>query len=588
MTKRRLPNNEVITILEEALAAMEIRGNNFFEIRAYQNAISILDNLTVSIFDIWENKKLREIPGVGTTISEHLDELFKTGEVKKFEALKKGLPDGMFALIGLRSIGAKKAFKLAHAFKLDSRESAIEKLKEVAENHKIQTLEGFGEKSEAQILEAINQSKLTKNEKPRMLYVHAEQVVNRIIMYMKECEFVEKIDALGSYRRKNPTVGDIDIVVATSNFDEVAKHFLEFPEIAEVLTRGEKKVMVVLTNDAQVDLRLSTPQSYGAMLQYNTGSKQHNILLRQYALDKGFSLSEYGIKRKGMEDIKEFATEEEFYGFLNLEYIPPEMRHGSNEVDLARQRKIPNLIKVSDIKGDLQSHTIASDGLNSLEDMIIQAIKIGYEYYGVTDHAPSVQTRGLEEVEKIITETREQIAILSKKYPEIKILFGYEVNILADATLALPDSILKELDFALGSIHTAFNQSREEITDRIIKALENPYINYIGHPSGRLLNERDPVDPDWLKVFSACAYEGKLMEINAQPNRLDLPDDLAKECVKRAIPLVINTDAHEKSQMEYMKYGVNIARRAGIEAKDIVNTLSFGEFADKFKLRLKK
>jgi DNA polymerase (family 10) len=587
MKTHRLPNKDVIIMLKEALAAMEVKNFNFFEVRAYQNAISILDNLTVSIFDLWENKQLGEIPGIGNSLISHLNELFTTGKVEKFEELQEGLPAGMFALIGLRSVGAKRAFKLAQAFKLNSRDDAVEKLKVAAVDHKIQELEGFGEKSEAQILEAIEQSKMTKNEKPRMLYSHAEEIVERILSYMKLCPEVIKTDALGSYRRKNPTVGDIDIAVGTINPDKVCDHFLKFPEVAEVISRGEKKVIVVLTNGVQVDLRLSTPDAYGAMLQYNTGSKQHNIILRQYALDSGLSLSEYGIKKKGSDRIKEFATEEEFYEYLKLDYIPPEMRHGSDEVELARRHLIPQLITLGDIRGDLQSHTTASDGLNGLEDMVIQAIRLGYEYYGVTDHAPSVQNRGYAEVEKIISETRAEIDRLSKKYPEIKILYGYEVNILADATIALPNELLEQLDYALGAIHTSFNQSREEITKRMIAALENPYINFIGHPSGRLLNERDPVDPDWAKVFAAASYNNKVMEINSQPNRWDLPDDLAKECVRRAIPLIINTDAHEKSQMEYMKYGIYNARRAGVEAKHVVNTLKFDEFVKVLGVRLK-
>jgi DNA polymerase (family 10) len=583
----RISNKEVVVILKEALAAMEVKNYNFFEVRAYQNAISILDNLTVSIFDMWENKQLSELPGVGNSLITHLGELFTTGKVQKFDELREGLPEGMFALIGLRSVGAKRAYKLALAFNLTTREDAIEKLKIAAQNHQIQELDSFGEKSEAQILEAIEQSKMTKNEKPRLLYSHAEQIVERIIDYMQTCEEVEKVDALGSYRRKNPTIGDLDIVVGTSEPDKVCDHFLKFPEVAEVISRGEKKIIVVLTNGIQVDLRLSTPEAYGAMLQYNTGSKQHNIVLRQYALDSGLSLSEYGIKKKGTDEIKEFPTEEEFYKYIGLEWIPPELRHGNDEIDLARKHLIPNLITLADIRGDLQTHTVASDGANLLEDMVVQAIKLGYEYYGVTDHAPSVQNRGLEEVEKIIEETRTEIDRLSKKYPEIKILYGYEVNILADATIALPDDFLKELDYALGAIHTSFNQSREEITKRMIVALENPYINFIGHPSGRLLNERDPVDPDWAKVFAAAAYNNKAMEINAQPNRLDLPDDLAKDCVRRAIPLIINTDAHEKSQMEFMKYGVYNARRAGVEAKHVVNTLRFDEFVRVLGVRLR-
>jgi DNA polymerase (family 10) len=587
--KHRLPNAEVVTILKEALAAMEVAGNvSFFEIRAYQNAVAVLDNLTVSIYDMWENKKLGELPGFGDTLTSHLDELFTTGRVEKFEKVKKGLPEGMFALIGLRSVGAKRAFKLAKAFGLDDRDTAVEELAKQAEAGEVQKLEGFGEKSEAQILEAIRQSKMTKNEKPRMLWSQAEQVVVRLQEYMRECAAVKDVDALGSYRRKNPTVGDIDLVVSTEDAEAVTKHFLEFEEIGEVLSQGDRKSMVVLKNDTQVDLRISEPAAWGAMLQYGTGSKQHNILLRQFALDKGLSLSEYGIKKKGSDaDPVPFETEWEFYKYIGLDYIPPELRHGLDEIELSRDGKLPNLIEVEDIRGDVQLHSIhSSDGTNTIEEIVIKGIQLGYEYVGITDHAPSVQNRGLAEVEKIVADTRAEIEALNKKYPEIKVLHGYEVNILADASVAMPDSLLKELDFALGGIHTSFNQSSEELTARLIAALENPYINAIAHPSNRLLNERDPVDPDWAKVFAACAYEGKAMEINAQPNRLDLPDDLVRECVARAIPLLINTDAHLVEQMDYMRYGVYIARRAGVEKGHVLNTLPFGEFVDGLNLRV--
>lgn len=585
MREHRISNKEVVAQLKEVLAAMDVKNFNVFKVRAYQNAIAILDNLTVSIFDLWENGRLKEIPGVGASIYSHLDEMFKTGEVKEFEAIKKGLPEGMFGLIGIRGIGARKAFKLAMAFKLNNRENAVEKVKEHAEKGDIQKLEGFGEKSEADILEAIGQFKMTKNEKPRVLYSKAEETVERIYDYMKKLDCVEQIEAAGSFRRKNATIGDLDIPISTKEPEKTIEHFMKFPEIEEILVKGDKKCSVVLKNDLQVDIRVSTPEAYGAMLQYFTGSKQHNILLRNFALSKNMSLSEYGIK-KG-DELYEFEDEPSFYKFLGLPYMEPELRGGSNEIEAALDGKLPELIEAGDIRGEVHTHTTDSDGVNSLEEMVEAAIALGYQYLGISDHAPSVTSRDYKEVSEIIKKKRAAIKKINERQDFIKVFFGYEVNILADATLGLPDEILAELDYAVASIHTSFNQDREQVTDRLLAAIENPYVNIIGHPSGRLLNERDPVDPAWDKIFLAARDNNKIMEINSQPDRLDLPDDLVKEAIQWGVNLVISSDAHSIDQFSFMKYGIYNVRRGWAEKKHIINTLPFNDFIKAAKIRLK-
>ena len=346
-------------MLKEILAAMEVKEYNNFRIRAYQNAISILEGLTVSIYDLWENKGLKEIPGIGPSIENHLNEFFTEGFVKEFEEIKSGLPEGMFSLIGLRGIGAKRAFKLSVAFNLKNREDAIEKLKEAAESGAVKVLEGFGEKMETSILEAIEEEKLTKNKKPRLLYNQAEEIVQRITDHMSGCKEVIKMEACGSFRRKNATIGDLDIPISTKDPEKVLEYFLKFPEIGETLVVGDKKASVVLKNDVQVDIRVSEPKAYGSMLQYFTGSKQHNILLRNYALNKGLSLSEYGIK-KG-DSLEEFGNEKDFYEELGLSYIEPELRNGNFEIEAAQEGKLPKLVELKDIKGDLHTHTVLSD-----------------------------------------------------------------------------------------------------------------------------------------------------------------------------------------------------------------------------------
>lgn len=576
MAEQRLSNSQVVVLLKEALAAMEVKNYNWFKIRAYQNAISVLDNLTMSIYDIWEDGRLDDIAGIGEGLTGHLDELFKKGVVSEWEILKKDLPQGMFALLGLRGIGAKKAFKLAKAFKLVDRSTALEKIKAHAEKNEIQVLDGFGEKSEKDILEAVNDQKKTKNEKQRMMLIKAEQIIERVSGYMKKNPNVIKIDALGSYRRRNPTIGDLDFVVATNEPQDVLDYFSKYPEVRDVLVKGDRKCAVVLTNDAQVDLRVSTPQAYGAMLQYNTGSKQHNILLRTYALEKKMSLSEYGIK-KGKE-LLEFDNEKDFYGTLGLPYIPPELRGGTDEIELASQNKLPKLVELSDIQGDLHTHTDFSDGTHTFDEMVIAAIDKGYKYYGVSDHSPSIQSRGRKEVERLILDRRERIDEFNKKQNKIKVLFGFEVNIAVDADLALPNELLALLDYTIASIHTSFNQDRDTITNRLVKAIENPYVTFIGHPSGRLINEREACDIDWKKVFDALLANNKLIEINAQPSRLDLADDLVRVAVAKGIKILINTDSHSPDQLDLMKYGIDVARRGFCSKDDIVNTLPYDEF----------
>jgi DNA polymerase (family 10) len=572
----KLNNTEVVIELKEMLAAMEVTNANVFRIRAYQNAIAAIDNSTVSVYDLWKNDRLSEIPGVGPGLEQHLDELFRTGKVSEFEHTKSGLPDGMFSLIGLRQVGAKKAFKLAKAFDLNDRETALEELKKAAEQGKISELDGFGEKSEQAILEAITETKTHKREKTRMLLVTAETVALRVINHLEKLPEIEKVEVLGSFRRRESTIGDLDIAVSTKNPEKAIEHFLKFEEIEDVLNKGDKKAGVVLKTDVQIDLRVIEPKLWGSMVQYFTGSKQHNVILRTHALDKGLSLSEYGIKENG--EIIEFDNEPDFYKKIGLPYIPPELRQGKEEVDRARDGKIPELVTLEDIRGDIHTHTIASDGTNTLKEMVDAAIEKKYEYIGIADHSPSIASRGEKEVLSIIDKRCKNIEQINSSQDDIRVLFGYEVNILVDTTLSLPDEYLEKLDYVIASVHSAFNQSRDEITERVAKAIENPLVDIIGHPSGRLINERPSIDLDWDKVLSLAKKHDKILEINAQPNRLDLPFDLVKDALQDGIKLMINTDAHSTESLDLMRYGVDVARRGWCERKHILNALPLSEF----------
>lgn len=560
---------------------MEIGGADRFRIRAYQNALTAIEASTFSIYDLWKKGRLHEIPGIGPSLAQHIGELFEKGRVEEFESLKEDLPDGMFSLIGIQGIGPKRAYKLASAFNLENRDTALDRVAKAAEEGQIQELDGFGEKSEKQILEAISDLKKTKNEKERLLWVQADQIVQRVYEYMKQLDSVIKIEALGSYRRKKETVGDIDFAVATEKEAEVMNHFLKFPEIKEVLVQGEKKASVVLGTDFQLDIRVVAPEQYGSMVQYFTGSKYHNISLRTYSLEKGYSVSEYGIKEIKTKKVHQFSSEENFYNFLDLAWITPEIRQGKNEVDLAANKNLPNLITRSAIKGDLHMHTILSDGINTLEEMVEAAHNLGYEYVGISDHSPSVQSRGYAEVESIIEETRLKIRELNQKYTDMKILFGYEVNLLADSTLSLPDALLEKLDYVIVGVHTSFKQDREKLMNRYMAALENPYVDIIAHPTGRIINQRDALDLDWMTLFDAVKKHDKILEIDSWPDRLDLPYDLVREAKNRGIRLIISSDAHRADRLDFIRYGVDVARRGWCEPKDIVNTLSGEEFLGK-------
>ena len=579
MKIHKFSNKDIIQILKEVVAAMEVKGDSFFKIRAYHTAILSIENLTQSVFELWENKRLGEIPGVGQALIDHIGDLFTKGEVVEFSKKKAGLPDGMFELIGLRKVGAKTAYKLASQFQLKHRETALEEVKKLAEAGKIRELDGFSEKSEANILDAIENLKMNKSEKKRTLLANAEKVVERVREYMLSNKDIKYCEAMGSFRRRAPTIGDLDFAVASENIDETISYFLKFPEVKEILSQGDKKASVVLNNDLQVDLRVIQKKELGSMLQYFTGNMQHNVLLRQYALQNSMSLSEYGIKYQ--EKLEEFAHEEDFYKRLGLQYIVPELRHGKNEIELAKKNELPKLVKLEDIKGDLHTHTTFSDGENTLEEMVNKAREKGYEYIGISDHAPSVVSRGDDEVRRLIEKRREEIDELNKKYSDIKILFGMEVNILADNSLGLPDEMLKMLDYAIASIHTSFEMDRDKMTERVLSALSNPYIKIWGHPSGRLLNEREGIEINWTKIFEFAAENKKIIEINAQPQRLDLADDLVYEAIKAGVTVIINTDSHNSQSLDMMKYGIDVARRGFCEKHHILNTLNLEKFIEK-------
>lgn len=568
----KFTNKQVADLLREVSACYEAKNENPFKTRAYDNAAGAIEKLDSDIGELWAENRLNDVPGIGEALEEHLTELFNTGKVSHFTEVKKSLPQGMFGLLKVPGIGAKTAFKLAFHFNLNNENKAVSQLKKFAEIGKIKTLPGFGEESENKILQSIE--KMADKEARFPLYV-AEETAFKLLDYLKKYPYVLKADPLGSLRRKSATVGDIDISVATKNSREVINYFVKYPKITKIISKGDIKASVIILGDFQVDIMTQNPDSYGSLLQHFTGSKLHNIHLRKVALEKGLSLSEYGIK-KGPQTVK-FDTEEGFYRFLDMQYISPELREDLGEIELAIRNKIPNLLTVSDIKGDLQSHTTYSDGENSFGEMTASAENLGYEYFGITDHQMSLSTHTESDVMLAIEARRKEIEQYNSSHKGMRVLFGCEINVSADNKVVYPDRLLKEFDYAVGAIHTSFGQSKKQITERFLTLIKNPYIKIIAHPTGRLISEREGYSVDWEVVFKACKEHNKVLEINGQPSRLDLPDYLVKQAVQQGVLLSTNTDAHSVKDLKFMPYAVSVARRGWCEKKNVINTLSLSE-----------
>jgi len=583
-------NQEIADLLRKMAAAYTVKGEDRFRVKAYEEAAVSIEHSTSELKDLWDEGKLEEVPGVGKSLAGYLDELFRTGKVKHFEKVLSSLPAAMFVFDKIPGLGPKKSLALSQNLAITAEKDVLKRLKRAAKEGKIRDLPGFDEKSEENILRGIESLEKGEQKTKRMPLYQADALAQELISYLKKSPVVIEAHPLGSLRRMLATVGDIDISVSTNSPKEVLAYFFRYPRIQRVVSKGEKALgRVVLQSGQQVDIRLSAPESYGAMLQYFTGSKQHNIYLREYALSKKLSLSEYGIKNLKTQKVAKTRTEEEFYRALGLEYIPPEIREGSGEIEAARENKLPNLVEGKDIKGDLHLHSdfpIESShdiGVSSMEEMIKIAEELGYEYLGFTEHNPSLShhskakmvdliKKKKEMVDKIIYSSEKSVKSRGRKLP-IAIYNGLEVDIRPDGELALPKEADNLLDYIIVSVHSSFDLSREKMTTRVLKALAQPKVKILGHPTGRKIDVREGYELDWEKIFEFCLKNGKALEISAWPDRLDLPDALVREAVKAGVKLVINSDSHSASQMTLMRYGVAVARRGWAETKDILNTL---------------
>ncbi len=588
MDSEKFSNKEIAFLLRCIAAAYLIKGENRFKIIAYEKAADTIEHLSREIKDIWQEGELHNLPGIGPSISSHLDQYLSTGRSQHFEEIMKGIPETVFELTKVPSIGPKKAFKLVTALGLFNKKTLFEDIKKKAEKHEIAKIEGFGEKSEKSIIEALENFFKLKKEEGRMLLSYAWKIANEFKSFLSEIEEIERIDVLGSLRRMSPTIGDIDITVLCdkSAYKKVIKKFLSYPKRIKTEGAGEQKASIIISPYIRVDLRVIRKERYGSMLQYFTGSKSHNIKLREFALKRGFSLSEYGIK--STKDKKEFtfSSEEKFYNFIGLQYIPPELREGNDEIEKALQNKIPKLITLKDIKGDLHIHsnfdvkTSHDLGKNSIEEIAEVALNKGYKYIGITDHNPKFFGLSSKEILEILKRRKEYFvkSLSDKKFKRLNLFIGMEVDILPDGKLALPSGYEKYLDYVIASVHSSFNLNIEKMTKRVLKAITYPKVKFIGHPTGRLLMKREGFELNWNILFPELRKRDVALEINSFPQRLDLPDSIIRKSIQNGVRLIINTDSHQISHLENMIFGVANARRGWATKKDILNTLPYQEF----------
>ncbi len=582
-----MTNAQIAKLLRNIAASYIIKDEKKFrfQIIAYQKAADTVDNTTSELKDLYKEHKLVMLPGIGPTISKHLEELFKTGKVKHFEWVFKGIPEAVFPLLDVPTIGPKKAYRLAKEFDLKSDKDAVDNLFKIAKSGKIASLEGFGEKSEADIIRAIAEFKKGSGKAKRMVLPYAYELAEKLISYLKKSKYVEDAYPLGSLRRMVSTVGDIDIAVSTTETQKAIEYFTNYPYKDRIIEKGPTSASLLLTSGQQVDLIALPPKQLGSLLQHFTGSKNHNVHLREYAIKHGMSLSERGIKRENKKGvIEEFNTEEKFYKVLGMEWIAPELREDTGEIELALTHKLPKLVDLKDIKGDLHIHSSypiepSHDlGQNTMEEMIEKAIELKYEYLGFSEHNPSISKHSQKKIYDLLAKRTEKIESLKAKYKNIKIINLMETDILTSGELALSEKALSLLDATFVSIHSSFNTNKNDMTKRVLKGFSHPKAKILCHPTGRQLNQRTGYELDFEQIFDFCKKNNKALEINSWPSRLDLPDAIVKDAVKNGIKMVINTDSHEVSQMDLMRYGVSVARRGWAEKSDILNTLPYNMF----------
>ena len=560
-----MKNTAIAKVFQDIADLLELKGENPFKIRAYQRAARTIDHLPKEIeIMLEEAEDLKNIPGVGEAIAKKTTELVTTGKLGYYEDLKAEFPEGITSLLEIPGIGPKTASRLSTELGINS----VDGLEQAIKDGQVARMFRLGDKTADNMLHQIQ---ALRRKDQRIPIGEALPVVEEILDALRLVPGVRNLTAAGSLRRFRETLGDIDLMGTADSPEEVINTFVVLPQIREVLAQGSTKASVILPGGLQADLRMVEHDSFGSLLQYFTGSKQHNIGLRLRGQKQGLKLSEYGITDLYRDKLEKFASEEDFYGRLGLQYIPPELREAQQEIEMAGQGAIPRLVELSDIKGDLHVHTDWSDGHESIQAMALVAKALRYEYIAITDHSGG---RGIahgldsERLRKQI----EEIKQLNQQLDGIRILSGIEVDIRADGSLDLPQELLAELDIVVAAIHSGMNQSEEQITRRILGAIENPNVDIIAHPTCRLLGEREPVAVDLEAVFTAAARHNKALEINAMPSRLDLKDIHAYRARELGVQLALGTDAHSSVHLDFMRFGVGVARRGWCQPHHILNT----------------
>ncbi len=561
-------NHDIAEIFDQVADLLEIEGANPFRVRAYRNAARVADGHSQSLADlVTRGAELSDLPGIGEDLAAKIKEIVDTGSLGLLGELEARTPPGLREMMQVAGLGPKRVHLLHEKLGIKTSNDLLE----AARTGKIKEIKGFGEKIEQQILAGLGQ---ITGDKKRFKLSTVEPVARDLVDYLQGTPGVKEVIVAGSFRRRQETVGDLDILVTCDHSNAVMEAFVTYEDVKQILAHGDTKSSVTLRSDLQVDLRVVPQESYGAALHYFTGSKAHNIAIRQLGVKKGLKINEYGVF-KGNDRVAG-ATEAEVFQMVDLPYIEPELRENRGEVEAAQTGRLPHLITLEDIKGDLHAHTRATDGRNTLEEMAQAAKDRGYEYLAITNHSKRVSmARGLD-AENLAKEIRE-IDRLNGKLRGFVVLKAIELDILADGSLDLADEVLKDLDLTVCAVHYNINLSRQQQTERIIRAMDNPHFNILAHPTGRLINKRDPYEVDLERLLAAAKERGCFMELDAQPDRLDLADIYCKLAKDMSVKLAIDTDAHSTADLVFMRYGIGQARRGWLEAEDVLNTRTWKE-----------
>jgi len=577
-----MDNKAIAGILYETADLLEIDGQDSFRIRSYRNAAQAIESLPQRVADLaQEPKKLLEVPGIGKGMLANIQQILNEGRLETHTELLKKYRPSMLDLLKVQGLGPKTIALIWSAYQICD----VEGVEKLAREGKIRELPRMGEKQEQKLLKALEDYKRIGG---RFLLDSAEQLAGKLVEHLSQVPGIEKITPAGSLRRGKETVGDLDVLVTGKGClqgesrQKMVEHLLRFPGLMEVIAQGENKISFRQRSGIQVDVRMLPPESFGAAMQYFTGSKAHNVALRQRALKMGFTLSEYSLATLEGEEPVAGKTEDEIYAKLKLDFIPPELRENQGEIEAAANHALPKLLELSDIRGDVHMHTVETDGRNTIEEMAGAAQEHGYEYMAITDHSKNLAfANGLTDERAL--EHIKRIRAANKKAKDIRIFAGIEVDILPDGTLDLSDVVLAQMDVVIASVHSQFNQDRDAMTARLLKAIENPHVSVIGHPTGRLLLRRDAYQFDLDAVLKSAAKHKVAMELNAYPDRLDLCDVHLRMAKQLGVRIVINTDSHHTSHLDKIRYGILQARRAWLTKKDILNTLPAEEFAKAMK-----